>query len=73
MKIVRESVLYHTQIKEIENISLHCISLLKNPPKTVGYRYDSFLAVYIGTGVAAGIVLIIVVLVLTYFIRARKK
>ena len=43
----------------------------KKPPKTVGYDY--FLAVYIGTGVAAGIVIIIVALVLAYFIMARKK
>ena len=59
------------QIKEIENISFNCFSLLKKPPKTVGYDY--FLAVYIGTGVAAGIIIIIVALVLAYFIMARKK
>ena len=59
------------QVEEIENISFNCFSLPKKPPKTVGYDY--FLAVYIGTGVAAGIIIIIVALVLAYFIKARKK
>lgn len=57
--------------KKLKTSHLIVFHYWKKPPKTVGYDY--FLAVYIGTGVAAGIVIIIVVLVLAYFIMARKK